>query len=559
MLATRLLRLACSSFVCLALSSCTPLRDPGVEVPGFSDMSPLTQPCEKGLLRCTSEGDRVEECDGRRWVVQKSCDITSGATCKRGRCVGPCDDLPTGSTGCSFYVANLWSTANFGQFGIVATNTSSERAAEVTLGDANGVIQTQTAPPGGLVVFRLEHGRNKLSMTEHAKKAFHLLSSAPVAAYLFHPIDAASVYTGSASLLLPEHVMAKDYFAVSYTYNAGISTMPPQGQGFVAVLALSDNTEVKVTVPVRTLAGAGTPPVPAIPAGGTLTRTMNRFDVLEIAQASSLEDISGAQVKASANVVVFGGAGGVTIPYNAPGGDHLGTQMFPLTTWGKHYAATKFKPRGSSDRDYYRVLASVDNTRITFAGTGTLPGPQTLNRGAFFEFSTASDFEITADQPILVNQYLPAWGALSGNFNRADFPEGSPSPCPYFGDSAQCLGDANMAPLAPIEQYLRDYIFYVPQTYAYDFINVTAPLGTTLTLDGMGVTEVLRPIGAGPLGRLILRVRPGSHRIAGDMPFGLLGYGYSYATSYTYVAGLNLESINPIPGIAAPAAPRPNR
>ena len=82
-------RFAKSFLFCVALSACTPPRDPGLDVPGFADMGPVTQPCEKGLLRCTQQGDRVEECDGRRWMVQKSCDIGSGATCKRGRCIGP--------------------------------------------------------------------------------------------------------------------------------------------------------------------------------------------------------------------------------------------------------------------------------------------------------------------------------------------------------------------------------------------------------------------------------------------------------------------------------------
>ena len=36
------------------------------------------------------------------------------------------------------------------------------------------------------------------------------------------------------------------------------------------------------------------------------------------------------------------------------------------------------------------------------------------------------------------------------------------------------------------------------------------------------------------------------HRITGTQPFGLIGYGYAYATSYSYVGGLNLEKINPI-------------
>ena len=48
------------------------------------------------------------------------------------------------------------------------------------------------------------------------------------------------------------------------------------------------------------------------------------------------------------------------------------------------------------------------------------------------------------------------------------------------------------------------------------------------------------------LGKLIVRVPRGTHRITGSADFGLLGFGYSYATSYSYAGGLNLDRINPV-------------
>jgi hypothetical protein len=399
---------------------------------------------------------------------------------------------------------------------------------------------------GGVAIFRLAHERNKLSETEQSKKGFHLTSTAPVAVYQFHPIDAATVFSGSATLLLPEHVMAKNYFVMSYTYNSGLLTTPPQGQGLLAVVGLSDNTRVEVTVPVATKGGAG---IAALKAGDTLTRTLNRLEVLEVIQVNSLEDISGATVKASAPVAVFGGAGGVSIPANAVGGNHLGVQMFPLETWGKRYLAAKVKQRNKSDRDFFRIVASVDNTTFTLTGNGGLPLTlPILKRGQFFEFSTATDFQIDADQPVLAFQYMPAWGDLSGRFDPKDFPDGAPSGCPFAGsaDDVKCLGDANITPLIPVEQYRSDYIFYVPETYKYHYLNITGPLDVALTLDGNPLTTALKPITANS-GQLIVRlVKTGNHRITGSKPFGIVGYGYAYATSYSYAGGLNLERINPV-------------
>ncbi len=540
------------------LPGCTPGRggvDENTLPPDLSVLPPPPPPCQAGRLRCSADKDATEMCDGMTWKRAKACDLAGGESCIEGVCKKACELVTRGNVGCSFYPVNLWSTSLVGNLGIVVTNTSDRLTAKVTLEDASGVISTADIAPamgnpmGGVTIFRLDHNKNKLGQTEQAKKAFHLTSSTPVAVYLFHPIDAATVFSGSATLLLPEHVMAKNYFVMSYTYNAELITSPPQGQGFVSVVGLQDNTYVEVTTPVATKSGPG---VPALQAKETLKRFINRFEVLELMQINSHEDISGATVKASAPVAVYGGAGGGSIPASAIGGNHLGVQMFPLETWGKRYLAAKVKQRNASDKDYYRIVASVDDTHITLTGGPNLPRTiPILQKSQIFEFSTDSDFAVEADQPILVFQYMPAWGNLSGRYSPADFPTGVSPSCPFAGgpDDVKCLGDANITPLVPVEQYRNDYIFYVPQTYTYDYIHVTAPLDAKLMLDGAPVpmTSALRPIGTTAFGRAIVPLKmPGNHRITADKPFGLIGYGYSYATSYSYAGGLNLERINPI-------------
>ncbi len=538
----------------LGLGSCSPSsrmldwEGNGNDTP---DMSTPPPSCQKGRLRCTANRDATEECDGKAWQRKADCNTALGDTCVEGVCRTQCDLVSRGNVGCSFYPVNLWSTSTVGDLGIVVTNTSDMYSADVTLeGPVRAMpAKQQTVPPGAAVIFRIPHNDAKLTKTEQSQKGMHLSSTAPVAVYQFHPIDAATVFSGSATLLLPEHVMAKDYFVMSYTYNAELITMPEQGQGLLAVVAMQDDTQVEVKVPVETMPGSG---VPGLPAGGSMKRTLKRLEVLEIAQLKSREDISGATVKASAPVAVYGGAGGVSIPSSAVGGNHLGVQMFPLETWGKRYMAAKLKQRNSTDRDYYRIVASVNNTTISLKGGAGLPMTvPTLNSGQTFEFSTAADFVIEASQPILAFQYMPAWGNLSGAYDASQFPDGLPPECPagmrVGGDNVKCLGDANITPLIPIEQFRSDYIFYVPKTYKYNFVNVYAPIDAKLLFDGNPISEPLKPIDD-TMGRAILRIREDgkNHRLTGDKPFGVIGYGYAWATSYSYAGGLNLAKINPI-------------
>jgi hypothetical protein len=547
---------------------CTPDGQQVNDDPSLIDMSmpppPPPPPCMEGRVRCNADKNGTERCVAGEWEPVAKCDTAAGDVCMEGACRTPCQQVTRGNVGCSFYPTNLWSTSKAGKFGVVVTNTSDKLTAKVKLLDAAGkpvpatsadgkpvtngeqVIPPRSGTSSGVAIYRIEHEFNKLYETEQSRKGMHLESTAPVAVYQFHPIDAAEVFSGSATLLLPEHVMAKSYFVMSYTYNQELITSPPQGQGFVAVIAIEDDTVVEVKVPVATKGGNG---IPSLKAGDTLRRVLKRLEVLEIIQVNSREDISGATVKSSKPVVVFGGAGGVSIPSSAVGGNHLGVQMFPLETWGKKYLAAKVKQRNASDKDTYRIVASVDNTTVKLMGPSLPASVPPLSKGEIFEFSTASNFLIEADQPIMAFQYMPAWGNLTGTYDKQEFPRLPPS-CPYIGssDDVKCLGDANITPLIPVEQYRDDYIFYVPRTYTYDFINVYAPLDTMLTLDGNPVTAAITKISdTPPFGRVIIPVTAGtSHRISGTKPFGLIGYGYAYATSYSYAGGLNLDRINPI-------------
>lgn len=515
-----------------------------------SDLESSWPQCERGRVRCSYDREGTEICVADSWRHLSTCDRQKNELCVDDQCKSPCDLVGRGNVGCSFYPVNLWSTSAIGQLGIVVANTSDSLPAEVVVEDTSGRRWSTTVEPrqasamGSVGVFRIDHGVNKLNQTEQALKGFHLVSNVPVAVYQFHPIDAGTVFSGSATLLLPEHVMTKSYFVMSYTYNASLITSPPQGQGLLAVVGISDNTQIEITVPVATKGGIG---IPALGPGESMKRTLNRLEVLEIIQANTMEDISGAIVKASSPVVVYGGAGGVSIPATVIGGDHLGVQMPPLETWGKRYLVAKFKQRNASDKDYFRVVASVDHTNVTLSGRGELPPPiPELNRGQVYEFSTASDFLLEADQPTLAFQYMSTWGALEGRFDSSSFPDGVSPACPFAGspDDAKCLGDANITPLSPIEQYRSDYSFYVPATYQYQYLNVTGPLDLKLTLDGIKITEILHPITA-TYGRVIVRIRtPGNHRITGTQPFGIIGYAYAYATSYSFVSGSNFDFIN---------------
>lgn len=137
--------------------------------------------------------------------------------------------------------------------------------------------------------------------------------------------------------------------------------------------------------------------------------------------------------------------------------------------------------------------------------------------GDFIELGpTTERFVVSADQRILVAEYVVSQ------------------------DSEFGVGDASMVLVLPRELWRADYLVYADPTWEANHVDVVAPLGVALQVDGGPVTDLI-PIGASGLGHahvLLSNAGDGSHRVLGDTPFGLSVYGVGYYGSFWYPAGL---------------------
>src|SRR5690606_24555171 len=136
--------------------------------------------------------------------------------------------------------------------------------------------------------------------------------------------------------------------------------------------------------------------------------------------------------------------------------------------------------------------------------------------------NNAADFLVTSDKPIIVTQYMEGQDAGGGS-----------------GDPAMYLAVAT-------EQYRTDYLFHAPTNYEYSYVNIMAPNGANVPLDGMPVTG-FTPIGGTVFG--VARVAldnngDGNHRVTADQAVGISVYGYGQFTSYWYAGGANVSVIN---------------
>jgi hypothetical protein len=223
-----------------------------------------------------------------------------------------------------------------------------------------------------------------------------------------------------------------------------------------------------------------------------------------------------------------------------------------------------------------KLTSRDDGNVLSFDGLTAPTGCDLLDRGASCVFETAASFVVSGSKPFLAVQYMTGQGRgphadeicvmhasdpdctdpIQGGpdlwcSDHANDPlcEGFKEWCELRPTNLSCVGDPAMVTEVPIDQYRNSYDFLVPDTYVFNYLNVTAPVGVTVYLDGLdigpldGTTRV--DVGTSYV-LTIVPIGAGAHRLesGNDERFGVKVYGVARYTSYAYPAGLDLAPIN---------------
>ena len=505
--------------------------------------------CRPEQARC--DGDGLFTCGPDGTSISTRCDSALGLVCDASAraCTGVCSDASLGASyiGCEYYPTITGNSVykEF-DFAVSVSNATSEPAVITIDGGALDKPRIFEVAPRSVGIqklpwvpllkacmnqstspFKTDCGSIEQPAALVKSGAYRLRSTRPVSAYQFNPLDywrtkpAMYSYTADASLLLPKNALTGEYISASWP--AWLGKDDYLQPGLVAVTATEDGTRVTVTTRAPVAEGNG---APAFVAGVPKTVTLDRGDVLELFAYEG--DLTGSLVSADRRVQVISGHYCTQVPIGMPACDHLEESMFPVQTWGRDYVATApavpSMPNGK--RTVVRVLASRANTKVTFdpPPNGAPPSVVLADVGDTFELmNVTSDLHVTASAPIAVVQYMTAQTA--------------------GGDT----GDPSMALAIPQEQFRSSYLFHAPLTFKTNYVNVIAPVGVAVDVDGSAIVAN-EPIGSSGYGvtRLVLGAGNGGyHAASSSAPFGISVYGYGDYTSYWYPGGLDLRTINP--------------
>ena len=497
--------------------------------------------CTPGEFTC--EGNNVIQCNGGIPSVYEVCE----AGCSNGACDMGCG----GKTyvGCDFWAVDLDNYtgtedrpgADEQQFAVTVSNPG-DTASEITILGPNAYSEIFYAAPG--VATSIPLPRADVNDSVRNRNAYQIQTSSPVTVHQFNPQNNSAVYSNDASLLLPANAIGTDYIVLGWPTSVQSSLgQTHASHSFMTIVAATEgNTSVTVTPPFNMAAGDG---VPALTARSPHTFELTQGDVVSLTPTDiDGVDVTGTVIHATQPVSVFAGHECAAVPAGNLYCDHLEQQLMPTDTWGSEFILAKFSPRGS-EPDVFRVLSGQGGTTITTNPVITGAHNQMIGAGEYLEFEATQSFTLNATYPVSVGQYMVG-SSYPGPENNCDRRGGSTSACAIPTDSEcgtalngySAIGDPAFMIVVPTSQFRQDYIVLTPAEYRRDFLNIVAPAGATVMVDGSNLTSPSATVDGWSIYQH--NVPDGSHTVVSSQPFGLYAYGYDCDVSYAYPGGLNL-------------------
>lgn len=548
---------------------------------GEVDCTPQVCVVDVGCLDCapgktTCVGNDVHECvaGGKPGAFIETCNASAGEICKDGECKTECEiaDGAPSNVGCEFWAVDLPNERGLNDaasqpWGVVLSNAGLGHA-QVTIerNQANPgeppkleTVHTTTIGPGQLETVGLPRAEITGWTTATAdppgppgsflsSKAFRVTSTAPLVVYQFNNFT--NNFSNDASLLMPRNGLGSLYRVIGYNTANPIAVpglpVPPgiPDRTSVTIVGVTNGTQVTVTAGGAVVAD-GNGIIPALAKGATFTRTLGPFDVLNLSSDGIPGDLTGTIVESTQPVVVFtsgeriilGGPDGAPEPPGYDPGDlcctdHFEEQLFPVTSLGKEFVISRSPIRsdgGYAEPDVLRFLGVAAAAQVTT----NLPPPFdsfTLQPGELKETWTTQDIVVESSEPISIAQILVSAGFTST----------------YKGDPAFTL-------FPPTEQYRTEYQFLIPPSWTANHFVIAAPKGGTYTLDGSPLSGCTTA-SAGTLAGTEYEVQrcsvsEGTHRVVGDIAFGITVYGYGNVGSYAFAGGADVKPIYEPPPI----------
>jgi hypothetical protein len=555
-------------------------REDSIACPASCDPELGCVACVPGTRRCN--GTRSERCSAERaWVLVRDCERWESACGESGLCEDACA-APESSgdyLGCEYQLVRTPRAPGWQTVTAVVANPGDELATVEVVHD--GVVARAIELEARAILdvpidFPITFDGSAVSRSDVAV----IRSSRPITATQFYPFEDDGSYNADASLLFPRHSLGTRHLAVSYgpiSYVAEGVVDPELGytpntfghtRGSVSIAA-PPTERARITVrPSAPIQADPSGRVPAVEAGGVLHLELAAGEVVHLLAAHhplcSRErpswtalprecwndppslggarhcldpgycpepeyDLTGTLVESDVPVAVFSGHECAFVPLNRFACDHLEEQVPPVSTWGREHVSASVGPDAGDGPNRVRVVASRDGTTVAIDPPQGGTASAALDRGEWIELTVEGVFRITANEPVLVAQYLYGQGFDDGTL---------------IGERR---GDPSLWIVPPVEQYRSDYAVSLPRSYlplvnGALFLLVVRPIGSAIAFDGAPWdVSVAGSTGEWEVG--VVQVESGIHRLVSEDGFSLVQIGMADFTSFATPAGRGIRPL----------------
>ncbi|XP_061184992.1 SCO-spondin-like [Saccostrea echinata] len=326
-------------------------------------------------------------------------------------------------------------------------------------------------------------------------------------------------YSNDGFVGLPTDVLSDEYYVVTW--------YPPYRQCELLVVGVEDSTKVTITLGQYMGSRYVSYNRKNYKKGNSISENLNKFDTWQLVTNG---DLSGSKITSNKKISVFSGNKKTNIGRGSSQ-DHLVEHMTPVNTWGKKFATVPIPKRTVGD--YFKFIASEDNTRVTISGGYSSSFTISKAGGVVQKLISSKAYcRVVADKPIMLVQFVQSQQSSS-----------EPS-------------DPAMMIIPPCEQYGADYTFSTPKYSAGSYENyfmfiVEEKEASGLRINGKAFptnTKFQRISGTTLVGGYI-SIPEGTHTVRHTSPIAIFGgflYGKAPYETYGFTTGMRMAKVNAI-------------
>ncbi len=368
-----------------------------------------------------------------------------------------------------------------------------------------------------------------------ARNTFRITSDNDIIVYA----HSQAVTTSESMLVLPVSVLDNQYIVLTYPSDDQIKLGNGKTPSQFVIIASENNTKVKI-IPSAPTQRNGMKEQNIILNSGEAYLVQAKIS----SNSTNLYDLTGSEVISDKPVAVIAGHQRTSIKSfkeddKSSSRDFLMEQMTPVKHWGNNVTVIPFYQPSSisnfSNNDLFRILASEDNTVITFNKIDTIK----LNSKQLYEGDLTKPYFIESNKPIFVCSFKKtAKETASGSDNSVSDPLMLANPpMDRVGNFYRFINlqAYERVGKTPTKVYLNHYVGIVAKESGLK----------TIKLDNNLLDKTLfKLIPNSKYYYANIEVTEGIHEMYCKEPFSILVYGYGYANSYGYIGGMIFKKID---------------